>query len=201
MLKNMALARVLLFVIATAVAVPTAPLGGSKIIVRDVLDSTQTIPKCAAATSSCAFAINNVAYMKYTNKPGFIDQSPDTITMAFDVTNNANGIKTACSFSNGIFMGQWTDAGTKWFPCGDRSLVDENGSKYMVKTTAQFHWDAWKMAVNQTWICSNDAADKRSNIAARADVAMAPVCKDSATESYTLKECSAPDMTTPASVV
>lgn len=79
----------------------------------------------------------------------------DSITMAFEVTNHGSGIGTACSFVNGKYMGQWTDDGTKWYACGNRTVADDSGAKYIIRMNARFNWDSWNLAVNQTWVCGD----------------------------------------------
>lgn len=118
--------------------------------------ATAGASSCAGMSSTCQFTVQNVAYMKYLTLPGgFIDQTPDSITMAFDVTNTANGVNTACSFTNGKFMGEWADKGTRWYPCGDRTISSSQGTKSVVKTNARFNWDSWQLSVNQTWTCAD----------------------------------------------
>jgi hypothetical protein len=124
--------------------------------------SIASMPSCSSASSTCSFVVHNVAYMMYQTLPGgFIDQTPDSITMSFDVTNSANGVNTACSFTVGKYNGQWTDRGTTWFTCGKRTIVDDQGSKYVVQTNTRFNWDAWQLAVNQTWTCDEGDGGER----------------------------------------
>ncbi|KAI0133884.1 hypothetical protein BJ170DRAFT_716052 [Xylariales sp. AK1849] len=173
---------------------PTAPY-------LSYLDTIEAIPNCAAASLDTSFTIRDISYMEYLTMPGYVDQPPDTITMSFDVTNNANGIETACSFSNGKSEDGWDDNGSKWYSCGDRTMIDDSGSGYTVKTNAQFQWDAWVLGVNQTWVCGDGVAENRTNFAGKASTALVPVCNDTATESYTLKQCSALDTTAAVSLI
>lgn len=145
----------LLICASIAVAVPTiVPLISTVPTLRGVEDS-EPLPQCLATSSPCLFEISNIAYQKYEPFLGTIDQGMDTMTMAFSVANNGNDVETACSFINGKYLGQWTDNGTKWFPCGNRTLLDETGTKYIVRTSAQFQWDTWNLAINQTWACED----------------------------------------------
>lgn len=138
--------------LATVVAAMALPPG----LLLDIgAHSVETLPACGLASSGCAFTIRNIAYQKYEPFPGTIDQGLDSITMAFDVTNDANGINTACSFVNGKWDGQWMDYGTKWYTCGNRTVEDDTGTKYVVATIAQFDWDTWNLAINQTWVCGD----------------------------------------------
>lgn len=125
---------------------------------------TVPIPNCAAASADDHFEISDIAYELYLNKPGGIDTTPDQITMAFSVTNNASGVETACSFLNSRHASPlgpvWADNGTKWWPCGDRIVGEEGGTTYVIKTNAQFAWSKFTLRVNQTWICGDGVEEK-----------------------------------------
>jgi hypothetical protein len=128
-------------------------------------EDTLPIPNCAAASANDVFEISSVAYELYLNKPGGIDSPPDEITMAFEVTNNASSLQTACSFANSLHRSAsgpvWADNGTKWWPCGDRIMGNDSGVTYVVKTNAQFAWSKFQLKVNQTWICGDGVEEKQ----------------------------------------
>lgn len=148
--------QLLLLCASAALGLPTAPASAPTTAKLQTLDTVGSMPECLSASSPLAFTINNIAYQKYEPFPGTIDEGMDQMTMAFDVTNSGNGIDTACSFINGKYLGEWTDNGTKWYACGNRTIVDDTGAKYVVRTNAQFHWDTWNLTVNQSWVCACD---------------------------------------------
>ncbi|KAK6087228.1 hypothetical protein SCUP234_01859 [Seiridium cupressi] len=189
----MLLFQVLSLCASAALAIPTA-LPPFPTTPGPRTNSSSTVPACSAANSQCAFTIRDIAYQKYDPFPGTIDEGLDSMTMAFDVANNGNGINTACSFTNGKYLGQWTDNGTKWFACGNRTVTAGDGEKFVVQTNARFNWDTWNLAVNQTWVCGNGYGQE-SDISANVSVLLTPACSDTSTTGYAFRECSAPDTT------
>lgn len=75
----------------------------------------------------------------------------NTTQLVFEITNTATGISTGCSLqsvprSDGAWpSGQATT-------CLERTIAVD-GRDYPVKTSARVDWDAWRLTVNQTWVC------------------------------------------------
>ncbi|KAI1633524.1 hypothetical protein F4809DRAFT_622904 [Biscogniauxia mediterranea] len=107
---------------------------------------------CTEVSTSTTFGLSDITYLRYevSQNPG--DAPPNSTVLAFEVVNRANEVSTGCSCQNVMVDGHWADDSAYWYACLDRS-ISIGGQEFTVKTNARISWDAWVLAVNQTWAC------------------------------------------------
>ncbi|KAI1078413.1 hypothetical protein F5B20DRAFT_228176 [Whalleya microplaca] len=160
---------------------------------------------CAAASASGAasFALSFISYGNYTALPGSVDTLPQLISISFAVTNDANGVSTACAFPLGGLAGDgtWADSGPAWQPCADRK--DSDGThRFAILTGAEFGLVDRYVAVNQTWFCHDDDDDGR--LVAYTGVASSTLtmsCTESEVSDYHLQNCTSVDVRLPVTLL
>lgn len=115
--------------------------------------------ECSEQFPPTAFSLDSIQYIKVEYALYTPDlHGPNSTQMAFEVVNEANNVSTGCTFMRVMMEGgQYPDDSKDWHPCEDRS-IDVNDQEVVVGTTAQFDWDTWSLAVNQSWTCGDGYA-------------------------------------------
>ncbi|KAI1494923.1 hypothetical protein F5X96DRAFT_420610 [Biscogniauxia mediterranea] len=149
---------------------------------------------CTEVSTSTTFGLSDITYLRYevSQNPG--DAPPNSTVLAFEVVNRANEVSTGCSCQNVMVDGHWADDSAYWYACLDRS-ISIGGQEFTVKTNARVSWDAWVLAVNQTWAC-----DEQATVRQISTTTLAPTCSETVSGPQYVKECTAPDMEVAATI-
>ncbi|KAI1499908.1 hypothetical protein F5X99DRAFT_262831 [Biscogniauxia marginata] len=148
----------------------------------------QLLPSCTEASAPTTFTLKDITYLRYEASQNPSEAPPNSTVLAFEVVNQANEVSTGCSCQNVMVDGHWADDSEYWYACLDRSITID-GQDFTVKTNAQISWDAWLLAVNQTWAC-----DEQATVRQISTTTLAPTCSETTTGPQYVKECTAPDV-------
>ncbi|RWA13150.1 hypothetical protein EKO27_g1944 [Xylaria grammica] len=116
-------------------------------------------PPASPKESSCldpdvprSFSFHEIAYLRYEVSPTATPPQPNTTQLVFELVNENTGVSTGCACQNVMSGGAWVDDSRTWYACLDRAIA-VGDARYPVKTSALVDWDAWRLTVNQTWVC------------------------------------------------
>ncbi|KAI0441383.1 hypothetical protein F4803DRAFT_419514 [Xylaria telfairii] len=126
-----------------------------KRIITAIIALAHVLPSPQVSAQSCppptTFTLSEITYLRYEVSANVPTAPVNTTQLVFAITNAATGISTGCALqsvprSDGAWpSGQATT-------CLERTIT-VGGKDYPVQTSARVDWDAWRLTVNQTWVC------------------------------------------------
>ncbi|KAI0466511.1 hypothetical protein F4859DRAFT_518969 [Xylaria cf. heliscus] len=141
---------------------------------------------CPTNSTPLTFTLTSITYQHLETSPNTPTAAPNTTQLVFELSNPTTGISTGCALQSVPRSdGAWPSGETT--TCLERSITVD-GKSYPVATTARVDWDAWWLAVNQTWVCEESVT-----ISQFSALTLVPNCTEYNTGTQYIKECTAPD--------